>query len=139
MSGHAGDVTPTEAWALLEDEPDAVLVDVRTAAEWAYVGLPDIADLDKVPVTIEWSTFPGGARNESFADQLAAEGIPTDAPVLFLCRSGARSAAAATLAAEQGWTRAHNVAGGFEGALDPQRHRGTAGGWKAAGLPWAQT
>lgn len=135
---HAGDVTPQQAWELLEDEPDAVLVDVRTTAEWTYVGVPDLSEVDKDPVTIEWSRYPDGARNEGFLDQLAAEGIDREAPVLFMCRSGARSAAAATAAAQAGYTRAHNVAGGFEGDLDGQRHRGTTGSWKAAGLPWAQ-
>ena len=136
---HAGDLTPAEAYELLEEEPDAVLVDVRTAAEWSYVGLPDLTDVDKDVVRIEWSTFPDGTRNEGFLDQLAAEGIAKDAPVLFLCRSGARSAAAAAAATAEGWTRAHNITGGFEGDLDPQRHRGTTGGWKAADLPWTQS
>lgn len=135
---HAGDLTPDEAYELLEEEPDAVLVDVRTDAEWTYVGLPDLTEVDKQVVRIQWSTFPDGARNTAFLDQLAAEGIAKDAPVLFLCRSGARSTAAADAATQQGWTRAHNIAGGFEGDRDRQGHRGTTAGWKAAGLPWTQ-
>ena len=50
---YAGDVTPAEAWEALSDDPAAVLVDVRTAAEWAYVGLPDLRSLDKDVVLVE--------------------------------------------------------------------------------------
>jgi rhodanese-related sulfurtransferase len=135
---HAGDVTPDEAWALLEEDPAAVLVDVRTRAEWTYVGIPDLADADKQPVLLEWTQLDG-RPNPSFLDDLAAEVGDRDAPVLFLCRSGARSAAAAAAATAAGFTRAHNVAGGFEGDLDGSRHRGTTGGWKASGLPWVQS
>ncbi len=135
---HAGDLTPTEAYDLLQQDPDAVLVDVRTSAEWAFVGLPDLSGLDKQVRTIEWNHL-GGVRNDDFMDQLAAEGIDTDAPVLFLCRSGARSDAAATAATDAGFTRAHNIVGGFEGDLDGDKHRGTVGGWKATGLPWVQS
>lgn len=136
--GHAGDVTPLEAWELLEDDPQATLVDVRTAAEWAFVGVPDLAEIGRDLVRIEWSTFPGGRPNEWFLEQLADAGVPKDAPVLFICRSGARSAAAADAATASGWTDARNVTEGFEGDLDRSRHRGV-GGWKAAGLPWVQS
>lgn len=135
--GYAGDLTPEEAWELLEEDPRATLVDVRTAAEWAFVGVPDLAEAGKDLVRIEWSTFPDGRPNDRFIEQLADAGVPKDAPVLFMCRSGARSAAAAAAAAAEGWADAHNLTGGFEGSLDRQRHRGV-GGWKAAGLPWSQ-
>ncbi|MGI9016077.1 MAG: rhodanese-like domain-containing protein [Euzebya sp.] len=135
---HAGDLTPQQAFDLLESDPTAVLVDVRTAAEWTYVGMPDLEDLDKHVIGIEWNHLDG-SRNDTFIQQLQGEGVPPDAPVLFLCRSGARSAAAADAATSQGYTRAHNIAGGFEGDLDPHRHRGAGNGWKATGLPWRQT
>ena len=135
---HAGDITPAEAYDLLEDEPDAILVDVRTTAEWTYVGVPDLSGLDKSVRTIEWDRLDG-SRNPAFIEQLRAEGIAPGTPLLFLCRSGARSAAAANAVAEEGFTRAHNVVGGFEGDLDGERHRGNAGGWKASGLPWVQS
>jgi len=75
------------------------------------------------------------ARNPRFGDQLAH--LPRDAAILFLCRSGARSRAAAIAMTELGFARCYNIAGGFEGDLDGERHRGV-GGWKAAGLPWRQ-
>jgi rhodanese-related sulfurtransferase len=136
---YAGDLDPTESFRLLSDDPDAVLVDVRTRAEWSYVGLPDLTQLGKRVLTVEWVGFPDGARNGGFLAELDAAGIPRDAPVLFLCRSGVRSVAAAEAASAAGFSRAFNVAQGFEGNPDPAGHRGTVAGWKAAGLPWRQS
>ena len=138
MSGYAGDLSPQEAWSLLESDASSVLVDVRTRAEWSYVGVTDLSPLNKEPVLIEWQTFPGGGVNDQFAEQLAAAGVPADAPVLFLCRSGVRSKAAARLMTEKGYGRCYNVLEGFEGDPDASRHRGTVGGWKVRGLPWIQ-
>lgn len=136
---HAGDLSPAQAYQLLLDDPRAVLVDVRTRAEWAYVGTPDLSAAGREVVQIEWTSFPDGARNPSFLDQLSAAGAQQDAPVAFLCRSGQRSAAAAELATEAGYTRAYNIADGFEGGLDAAGHRGSVGGWKALDLPWRQS
>jgi len=135
---YAGDLAPTEAYGLLERDPDAVLVDVRTRAEWAYVGLPDLTGLGKDVVRVEWNRYPDGARNTGFLDELAAAGVEPDRPVVFLCRSGVRSAAAAEAAARAGYPKAYNVTEGFEGPLDADGHRG-ARGWRAAGLPWRQS
>ncbi len=135
--GHAGDVSPHEAYAALRDDADAVLVDVRTQAEWSYVGLPDLSGVGKQVVCVEWQRFPDGRRNERFLDELRAAGVGGDGPTYFLCRSGVRSAAAADLATAQGLAPAYNVAGGFEGPHDEHGHRGVAG-WKADGLPWTQ-
>jgi rhodanese-related sulfurtransferase len=138
MAGYAGDLSPTEAWNLLESEPSAVLVDVRTRAEWTYVGVADLSGLKKKPLFIEWQTFPEGQVNARFADELKAAGVDPGAPVLFLCRSGARSAAAARLMTQNGFDRCYNVTEGFEGDPDPGRHRGRLNGWKVRGLPWTQ-
>ena len=134
---YAGDVTPEQAWAALRDEAGAVLVDVRTRAEWSYVGLPDLTELGKQPLLVEWQTYPDGAVNERFTAQLEAAGVAKDAPVYFLCRSGVRSVSAATTATRHGWSRSHNILHGFEGPHDDSRHR-TVAGWKVAGLPWVQ-
>jgi rhodanese-related sulfurtransferase len=135
---YAGDVSPGQAYELLANDPDAVLVDVRTRAEWTYVGLPDLRPLGKHVVTVEWQRYPDGAPNHAFLDELAAAGVEPEQPVLFLCRSGARSAAAAQAATVAGYDRAYNVAEGFEGPLDGCGHRGVRG-WRAAGLPWRQS
>jgi rhodanese-related sulfurtransferase len=136
---YAGDLDPAQAYRLLVDEPESVLVDVRTRAEWSYVGLPDLSGLGRQVACVEWVSFPDGARNPDFLVQLAAAGVGPATPVAFLCRSGVRSVAAADLATANGFERAYNVAEGFEGAVDAAGHRGSAGGWKAAGLPWRQS
>ena len=135
--GYAGDLDPQEAWELLATNPDAVLVDVRTDAEWRFVGVPDTSSLNKGALLVEWNTAAG--RNPDFLDELAAHGVtPGAGPVLFLCRSGVRSVAAAQAATAAGIAPAYNITEGFEGPLDDAGHRGGAG-WKATGLPWRQS
>lgn len=139
---YAGDISPQEAWARLEGDPRAQLVDVRTMAEWNFVGLPDLSPLGRRAHCIEWQTFPTMAVNPAFAAEaegaVTAAGADRDTPIFFLCRSGARSRAAAAALAAVGFTQAFNVANGFEGDPDAQRHRGNINGWKAEGLPWRQ-
>jgi len=135
---YAGDLSPTDAYRRLADG-DAVLVDVRTRAEWSYVGLPDLSALGREVHRIEWVRFPDGAPNPGFLAELEDAGVRKDAHVLFLCRSGVRSVVAAEAATEAGWNRAYNILEGFEGPLDAAGHRGAAAGWKASGLPWRQS
>ena len=135
---YAGDLSVQEAWKLLTDDDSAVLVDVRTRPEWLFVGIPDLSGLGRDPVFCEWQSFPTMQINSEFAAQLRATGVGEDNPILFLCRSGQRSKSAAISMTKQGFSRCYNVAGGFEGPADNERHRGKVGGWKAAGLPWIQ-
>lgn len=139
---YAGDLTPEQAWELLRENPDAVLVDVRTDAEWKYVGVPDVSSLGRQAALIEWVSHPTGARNDNFVDQLKEAGITADSsgserPVIFLCRSGQRSIGAAEAATAAGIGPSYNVLDGFEGALGADGHRGLVG-WRAIGLPWRQ-
>jgi rhodanese-related sulfurtransferase len=129
---YAGALTPREAFALMQAAPEAKLVDVRTRAEWDFVG--------RVPgsIQIEWNTYPGGQPNPHFSEQLQVEVTNNDAPLLFLCRSGGRSHNAAARAAQLGYKLAFNILEGFEGDRDANGHRGTVGGWKVARLPWHQ-
>ena len=136
---YAGDVSVEDAWRLLGEDASAQLIDVRTSAEWNFVGLPNLDGIGKPIHRVEWQGFPGGAPNPQFTDQVAATGVKPDDTLLFLCRSGGSSKAAAIAMTERGYTKCYNVAGGFEGDLDGERHRGRAGGWKAAGLPWNQS
>ena len=143
MAGeYGGDVSPDEAMAMLKDGKDAVLVDVRTQAEWSFVGVPDLSSLGRDPIFLEWQSYPTMAVDTDFTRRLEGElqrrGTPRDAPVLFLCRSGARSRSAAQALTAAGYSRCLNIAGGFEGGPDPSRHRGTIEGWKAQALPWTQ-
>jgi len=138
--GYAGDLGALEAWALLEAQPDAQLVDVRSSAEWAFVGGPDLSALGRRAHCVEWQMFPTMAVNPAFvADTSAAIGGEKDKAVLMLCRSGGRSQSAARAMTEAGYTHVYNVAGGFEGDLNEMRHRGARNGWKACGLPWKQS
>ena len=135
---YAGDLNPTDAYRRVTDG-DAVLVDVRTAAEWTYVGVPDLSSVGRELIRIEWVSFPAGAPNQAFLDELAAVGVDRQTHVLFLCRSGARSVAAAEAATAAGWANSYNVLDGFEGPPDAAGHRGASAGWKASGLPWRQS
>ncbi|GAA1006181.1 rhodanese-like domain-containing protein [Nocardiopsis tropica] len=137
LVSYAGDITPGQAWKLLQDDPNAVLVDCRTEAEWNYVGIPDLTELRRAVVLVEWQTYPDGALNPTFVDELRRKGVTDDAPVAFLCRSGHRSIGAAEAASAAGVHNAFNVLDGFEGGLDAQGHRGAVG-WRAEGLPWRQ-
>ncbi len=138
--GYAGDITPQQAWDLIAADERAVLVDVRTRPEWTFVGVPDVGSLGKEAALVEWTSFSTGTVNPHFLEQLAQLGLePGDErPVVFLCRSGQRSIAAARAATGIGLGPAYNVLEGFEGALDAARHRGSEG-WRAAGLPWIQS
>jgi len=134
--GYAGDVAPATAWKILSENKDAVLIDVRTRAEWNYVGLPELATIGKKPALLEWQVFPTMQQNPEFVSVLGNAIADKETPLLFLCRSGARSAAAARAMSAAGYSTCFNVAEGFEGPLDAQGQRGSAAGWKATGLPW---
>jgi rhodanese-related sulfurtransferase len=140
---YAGDVSCEAAWKDLERSPEAMLVDVRTAAEWAYVGVPSLTPIGKATVLIEWDRFPSGELVPDFLGRLKSAldkaGVGRDAPLYFICRSGNRSRHAAIAAAAAGYRHCFNVEYGFEGRLSPERHRQTPGSWKASGLPWVQS
>ena len=140
-----GEVNPDDAWELLRDDQTARLIDVRTRAEWGFVGVPDLGDIGHTPILIEWASFPEMSLNMRFTAEVAAEfGDEDPGPLLFLCRSGARSLRAAMAVADDYAQRGIsvtclNVAEGFEGDLDATGHRGDHTGWKARGLAWRQS
>lgn len=140
---YAGDIECQAAWSLLEANASAQLVDVRTMAEWNFVGLPDLSRLNRRVLTVEWQSYPSMTVNPNFVAQLSelldGEGAGQETPVLFLCRSGARSRSAAIAMTKAGFMKAYNVAGGFEGDLNAEQHRAARNGWKQAGLPWRQS
>jgi rhodanese-related sulfurtransferase len=135
---YAGDISPETAWEILTDDPSAVLLDVRTDAEWAFVGVPDLSTIGKEPLLVSWKTFPAMDINESFVEDVESAGVGHGDTVVLLCRSGTRSAAAAQALTGAGFRRCYNVAEGFEGDKDANGRRGVLGGWKARGLPWVQ-
>lgn len=126
---YAGALTPKEAHEVWQLAPGAKLVDVRTHAEWDWVG--------RIPgaVEIEWLSYPGNRPNPDFLAQFKQQ-VDQEALVMFICRSGARSHNAAELASAAGHTACYNVLEGFEGDKDASGQRGKVGGWRWAGLPW---
>jgi rhodanese-related sulfurtransferase len=122
---YAGDLTPTEAFEMVRDDPDAVLVDVRTEGEWDQIGVPDLSELGQQVVFLEWQQGPARQLNPDFVAQLA-DAVPAGAHVVMICRSGVRSVAAANAATEAGIGPAYNVLDGFEGGS----------GWQRSELPW---
>lgn len=140
--GVVDDVPVRRVWEQLKADPKSVLIDVRTRSEWAFVGLPDLSSLARRPVLVEWLSFPDNRLNAVFVEQLSEQlqglGIDHEAELFFICRSGGRSRQAAQAMSAAGFRHCHNVAEGFEGPLDPDRHRGTHSGWKFEDLPWSQ-
>lgn len=135
---YAGDLDPTSAWRELSHDPSACLIDVRTNAEWGYVGLPDLRTIDKQILCISWKLFPDNAPNTAFVDQVRAAGVAPNQRLFLICRSGQRSKEAAIALTAAGFETCYNVAEGFEGDRDAAGHRATVNGWKVAGLPWRQ-
>lgn len=144
-SSGIGEVDPKTAWSALTSGDKALLIDVRTRAEWAFVGLPDLSGAGVEPVLLEWQSFPTMELNPDFAaralDAIAEAGAES---AYFLCRSGGRSMKAAFVtahaaAAAERALSCFNIAEGFEGDLDGEDRRGVLNGWKARGLPWRQS
>lgn len=131
---YKGDVNPSETYRRIQDDARAVLIDVRTRAEWAFVGVPALDGL----LCIEWQDYPSMTQNPNFLAEVEAAGVARDQPVYLICRSGQRSASAASALSAAGYTECYNVAEGFEGDKNDDSHRGATGGWKHAGLPWVQ-
>ena len=125
-------LTPQQAWDLLQQNTSAILVDVRTQMEHAYVGHPIGA------VLIPWKEAPSWEINQNFVDDVKKIAPNTNTPILLLCRSGQRSLSAAKALEESGYSHLINIVDGFEGPLDANQHRGNVGGWRFCGLPWQQ-
>jgi rhodanese-related sulfurtransferase len=128
---YEGALTPKEAAEVLTLTSNAKLVDVRTRAELDWVG--------RIPgaLEVEWLGYPGNVPNAQFMPQLK-HSVSSEAMLLFICRSGARSNAAAKAASDAGFADCYNVLEGFEGDKDGEGHRGTINGWRFHGLPWTQ-
>lgn len=141
-TGYAGDVTAPDAFTALTE--GALIVDVRTVAEWNYVGIPALSP-DQMALC-EWQTYPSMQQNPEFVAKLSEEilsrsnasSVVDAPPIYFLCRSGVRSRSAAIAMTQAGFPKCFNIKNGFEGDPDADGHRGTVNGWKVDGLPWRQ-
>jgi rhodanese-related sulfurtransferase len=140
---YAGDISAKDAWQALNESDTAALIDVRSRAEWAFVGVPVLASIGKNALLVEWNDFATGTTVPDFVGRLQAaladNAVAADAPLYFICRSGNRSRNAAIAATAAGHPQCFNITHGFEGNLDAERHRNTPGSWKAEGLPWEQS
>lgn len=134
------DLSPQQAYTLLEEQPRSVLVDIRSAMEYLFVGHPVGS------VHIAWIDEPDWDVNPRFVQEVQGlvEGRfkgcdpKQDANVVLICRSGKRSREAAAALLEAGFQHVMHVDEGFEGERDEHHHRGTLGGWRFHGLPWEQ-
>ena len=135
------EISPQQAWEILEAEPQAILLDVRTSMEYEYVGHPLNA------LHIPWMDAPDWNIDTGFVDKVrqalvkrigSDQGLESVA-ILAICRSGKRSQAAAEELARQGFDNLYNIEDGFEGDLDNNKQRNTINGWRFADLPWEQS
>jgi rhodanese-related sulfurtransferase len=108
---------------------------VRTQPEWTFVGVPQVDRL----IRLSWQVYPQMDVNARFVEDVDAANLPKDTEIFCICRSGARSASAATALTKAGYSNCYNVAQGFEGDKDGTGHRSKVNGWKHAGLPWVQS
>lgn len=129
---YEGALTPLETWEVLQHAPGARLIDVRSRAELEWIG--------RIPnsIEIEWQNYPDKRLNPHFLTELK-HAVDGESLLLFICRSGSRSSAAAKAATAAGFLDCYNVLEGFEGDKDAIGRRNTIGGWRKAGLPWSQS
>jgi rhodanese-related sulfurtransferase len=138
VKGYAGDLTPAETWKILQNNERSILIDVRSTAEWAYVGVTDLSSIGKEAYTIEWKSFPDMLINSNFINQVKEICTNREIKILSLCRSGQRSISTSQALTDAGFKQCYNVLEGFEGDKDSAEHRSQSGGWKFHGLPWKQ-
>lgn len=129
---YEGALMPDEAYEIWKSAPGATLVDVRSRAEFDFVGrIPGVLE-------IEFMTYPGMKINPNFMAAMEQQ-VDKEALVMFICRSGGRSHHAANMATQSGFPDCYNVLVGFEGDANADKHRGLLNGWKMLGLPWQQS
>ena len=130
-------ISPQNAFELLKNQKNSVLIDVRTSEELNFVGVVNASSFENRLIFLAWQTLPQMQQNQNFANDLLAK-VNKDNEVLFLCRTGGRSNQSAQLASTFGFKKCYNIINGFEGDLNSQNHRGLVNGWKASNLPWEQ-
>jgi len=132
-------ISPQEAFKMLNEKPNSLLIDVRSSMEFLFVGHP------KGAVHIAWIDEPDWDINPHFATEIrklvlggvCAEDEHTPA-IILICRSGKRSFEAGQLLLNSGLCNVYNIDEGFEGELNDQHQRSTLGGWRYHNLPWEQ-
>jgi len=145
-------LTSNEAYELLQTEGDKTLfIDVRTRAEVNFLGMPTIADANipymKLSEWYAWDEKKNNFKMElndqflpTIKERMAAKGLSENDKIVFICRSGSRSAAAANLMAKAGYKNVYTVVDGYEGdkaKKGPHKGQRVVNGWKNNGLPWS--
>jgi len=126
-------ISPNQANDILQENPEAKLIDTRTTIEYSFVGHPIGAIHVPLKRPPTWEVLP------DFVNQIKKHADSLSTPVVLMCRSGARSMEAAKLLEQAGFESLYNMEEGFEGDKDDNNHRGTLGGWRFHGLPWEQS
>lgn len=140
MSSKVLHIDSQKAWDILSREEESCLVDVRTEAEWMFVGVPNLKKINKKLVLISWLEFPQMNLNPTFIEDLTSLIKNKFAKLFFICRSGGRSAHAAEYAEKHGFKNCYNILDGFEGGIDEKsKHRNEVSGWRFNNLPWEQS
>ncbi len=138
MSQQLKTISAPEAWEICQQDPRALLIDVRSSMEFLFVGHPQGA------IHIPWIDEPDWVINKNFATEirkLALGGLKEstdDVPIILICRSGNRSDDAGKVLLDSGMKNVCHIDEGFEGKLDDNHHRSTVGGWRYHDLPWEQ-
>lgn len=138
MSQKLEKISALKAWEICQQDPRALLIDVRSSMEFLFVGHP------KGAIHVPWIDEPDWVINKNFVTdvrKLALGGLnesASDVPIILICRSGNRSDDAGKVLVESGMGRVYNIDEGFEGKLDDSHHRSTVGGWRYHDLPWEQ-
>jgi len=127
-----------DSFQLLKEDKKSYLIDVRTQAEWDFVGVPDLSSINKKTIFISWKLYPDMKINHNFGNEIIHSIINKNDPIFFLCRSGNRSFKAAEYSITLGYTQCINISDGFEGNKDSYNHRATSNGWKFNQLSWTQ-
>lgn len=140
------EISCIDAFELLKNNKNTILIDVRTKEETSFVGIVDSSGFDNRIILLPWKIFPDMKLNREFSESLRmilpkifGENFKEEVEILFLCRSGARSEQAAYFADNEGYKKCLNIISGFEGDLNDAKQRGKINGWKADNLPWIQS
>ncbi len=137
-------IYPNDAYQILQNNQNSILIDVRTNFEWETVGIVDYLSFCNPALFISWQNYPDMQIDPDFLVKLESslneklssiKNYKNSADLIFLCRTGIRSNAAAELCLKNGYSNLFNIINGFEGDSNQQGQRSLINGWKAQNLP----
>ena len=129
------EISTNKSYKMLQNNKNAILIDVRTSEEFSAYGVADLNSIGKEPLLLPWRTLPDMSIDGSFftklTNNLQNKNLDLELgkiELIFICAGGVRSREAATLLSEQENYKCYNVTEGFEGNQNKS--------WKAENLPW---